>query len=182
LSTAYGIVQQSAGFIRLNSHPGSGSEFNVYLPRFTGPPQSKVKEARALVPPGARSTVLLVEDDPSVLALVRTLLTRLGHRVLPAASGQEALRVANEHRERIDLVLTDVVMPGMNGVDLMARLHAQHPNLPCVFMSGYATDVLTQTRADLADVVLLRKPFTIDALAQALQHAERKPGRAAVST
>ena len=182
LSTAYGIVQQSSGFIRTKSHPGTGSEFNVYLPRFVGTAQQKTKETRVITPPATRSTVLLVEDDPSVLALVRTLLTRLGHRVLSAASGQEALRVANEHREGIDLVLTDIVMPGMNGVDLMTRLHTLRPDLPCIFMSGYATDVLTQTRADLAEVVLLRKPFTLDALAQALQHAERKPARAAAST
>mgnify|MGYP006780063651 FL=1 len=79
-------------------------------------------------------------------------------------------------------MLTDIVMPGMNGVDLMTRLHTLRPDLPCIFMSGYATDVLTQTRADLAEVVLLRKPFTLDALAQALQHAERKPARAAAVT
>jgi len=174
LSTAYGIVQQSAGFIRVNSRPGNGSEFCVYLPRFAGAPQQKPKEVRSPLPPAARCTVLLVEDDPSVLALVRTLLQRLGHRVLTAASGQDALRVANEHSERIDLVLTDVVMPGMNGVDLMARLHAKYPALPCIFMSGYATDVLSQTRANLDEVVLLRKPFTIDALANALTNAERR--------
>ena len=173
LSTAYGIVQQSAGFIRVHSGTGTGSEFSVYLPRFSGLAQQRARESYPAAAPPTRGTVLLVEDDPSVLALVRTLLVRLGHRVLSASSGHEALRVASEQAERIDLVLTDIVMPGMNGVDLVAHLHAQRPELPCIFMSGYATDVLAQTRANLDEVVLLRKPFTIEALAQALKDIER---------
>ncbi|MDD2520596.1 MAG: response regulator, partial [Kiritimatiellae bacterium] len=129
LSTVYGIVRQNHGFIDVASKPGQGTTFHVYLPRHSeAPPQAAPAPARA--PAGtARETILLVEDDPAILAISRTMLERLAYRVIGSQSPDAARQLARDHAGPIHLLMTDVVMPGMNGHDLAARLLDPHPHI-----------------------------------------------------
>ncbi|GLC27830.1 hybrid sensor histidine kinase/response regulator [Roseisolibacter agri] len=140
LATVYGIVQQSGGHIRLRSELGLGTTLEIFLP------QAANAELAAAIPevaPGASGgseTVLLVEDDEAVRALARRILQRGGYTVIEAANGDQAIRLAAEHRGPLDLLLTDVVLPGIGGRELAARLEAARPGLPVLFTSGYTED------------------------------------------
>ncbi|MGH7317347.1 MAG: ATP-binding protein, partial [Candidatus Rokuibacteriota bacterium] len=165
LATVYGIVKQSGGFIDVESEPGRGASFNVYLPR--------VEETVAMDEPARASgtrlrgseTVLLVEDDESLRTLAREILTVQGYVVLEAPSPREALRVHQTHEGRINLLLTDVVMPEMTGLQLADHLKIARPDMAVLFMSGYTGAVLAQPGAELAGH-LLQKPFTPDGLSR----------------
>ncbi|MEX2220677.1 MAG: response regulator [Candidatus Rokuibacteriota bacterium] len=166
LATVYGIVKQSGGFIDVESEPGRGASFRVYLPR--------VEEAVAVGEPakatGSRlrgsETVLLVEDDESLRTLAREILTVQGYTVLEAPSPREALRVHQTHPGTIHLLLTDVVMPEMNGQQLADHLKTARPDMAVLFMSGYTGAALSQRgNADFAGH-LLQKPFTPDGLSR----------------
>ncbi len=167
LSTVYGIVRNHGGFIVVESEPDRGSAFSVHLPAAQG----AAPETRgAVVPPdptapGGGETVLLVEDEASVREGIRNLLVRLGYRVLVASDGAEALASAAAHGARIDLLVTDVVMPRMNGGELAARLRIERPETRVLFISGYDDAILEQHGFEGARVELLEKPFTLDALA-----------------
>jgi CheY-like chemotaxis protein len=169
LATVYGAVQQHRGFIEVRSAPGQGSTFAVHLPRHTG----AVAEAHP-EPPAARlrpATILVVEDEPAVLQVERRMLERLRYRVLPATTPGEALALAERHRGEIDLLLTDVVMPEMNGRQLAERLRILLPRLPCLYMSGYTADVIAHQGVVEPDVHFVQKPFTAPDLARAVQAA-----------
>ncbi len=160
LATVYGIVTQSGGEIRVESTPGRGTRFTVHLPRVERPAEPP-QEAGAVGPvTGGTGTILLVEDETEVRALVRDVLVRTGYRVIAAASGQEGLRVAEASETPIDLLLTDVVMPGMSGPVLAERLVAARPGLKVLFMSGYSEEALLRDGVS----VLLPKPVTPAAL------------------
>ncbi len=165
LSTIYGIVRQSGGFIDVYSEPGSGTTFTVYLPRHAGDVRLIVADNGALAPPAQGETVLLVEDEAAILKLGRTLLERLGYTVLSAATPQEAIRLAQEQAGAIDLLITDVIMPEMNGRDLAGQLRPFCPGLRTLFMSGYTANVIAQQGGLEADVHYLQKPFTMHDLA-----------------
>jgi len=160
LATVYGIVKQNDGFIRVNSEPGQGTRFGVYWPALPDQnirPEVKELPAKAI---GGSETVLLVEDDESVRAVARSFLTSLGYTLLVAGSPEEALRLAAGHSGKIHLLLTDVIMPGMNGRDLSRRLLEVRPSLKCLFISGFTADVLAQ-RGILDDKLsFLPKPFS----------------------
>jgi PAS domain S-box-containing protein len=164
LSTVYGIVQQSGGDVRVESRKGEGSVFRIYFPRAEGRPQAPFDEA----PPPARARergaghVLLVEDDSAARRALDEFLRSDGYTVLAAASGAEALRLC-EGSKPIDLVVTDFVMPGMRGPELVKRLREARPGLPAVFMSGYATEDIG-SQGDAARSVYLQKPFDVDDL------------------
>jgi len=168
LAIVYGIVRQNGGHIVVTSHVGQGSRFDVYLPR-----------TDALVAPALRTpattrktltgTLLLVEDEDAVRQLARTALERDGYHVLQAANGEEALALLERERVRPDLVLTDLVMPGLDGRQLVAQLREQLPGVPVLLMSGYAGPggpVSAETDPNLA---FLQKPFTPTALSDAVQ-------------
>ncbi len=164
LSTVYGIVKQSGGEIVVESEPGSGATFHIYLPRIVGV-QDTAHPAKA--PQAVRAgteTILLVEDEPGVRQLVREMLLRLGYTILEAGSGAEALRLFEQHHGGIDLLLTDVIMPQMSGRDLAARLRAAQPTLKVLYMSGYTDDMLAHHGVLEPDVYLLPKPFAPDEL------------------
>ncbi|HLI83505.1 MAG TPA: response regulator [Bryobacteraceae bacterium] len=163
LATVYGIVKQSGGWIQVSTQPGSGSTFKIYLPR-TQELSAEPRRARKADTRGSE-TILVVEDQPEVLALAAAALRRCGYTVLSAAGGEEALRFASTFPEKIDLLLTDVVMPGMDGRTLASRLKAERPDIHILFMSGYTENAITNRPVPDAEVSYLQKPFTPDALA-----------------
>src|SRR5205823_6957977 len=140
LSTVYGIVHQSGGHIAVDTAPGRGTVFKIYFPRFSG--EVDTPAAVAAIPTGQSQTILLVEDEPGVRTVARDILQSIGYQVLEAASPSAALEIARGQIDSIDLLLTDVVMPAMNGRELAERLLAQRRDLPVLYMSGYSVDVV----------------------------------------
>jgi signal transduction histidine kinase/ActR/RegA family two-component response regulator len=163
LATVYGIVRQSGGHISVNSEPGTGSAFTVHLPRTHGTPEPAVEDTPSRSTPKRSGTLLLVEDDPAVRQLARQILQARGYTVHSASSGYDALNIAAENRCNIDLVVTDVIMPGMAGDELVARLRETRPDLGVVFVSGYASDSIPNIVTD-ARTAFLQKPFPVEEL------------------
>jgi len=171
LSTVYGIVKQNEGIVDVMSEPGIGSTFFVYLPRYEG--QKLLRESPASSPdnPPGSETVLLVEDEPALLKLAEWQLKRLGYHVLAAGSPQAAIDLSRQYEKEIQLLVTDVIMPDMNGRDLWKRLIVDRPFMKSLFMSGYTADVIA-TRGVLEEGVhFLQKPFTKDDLAAKVREA-----------
>jgi CheY-like chemotaxis protein len=165
LATVYGIVKQNNGFIYVYSEPGCGTTFRIYLPRhIAAQTQAGTKIVERTIFHG-HETILLVEDDATILKITTLMLKKLGYRVLAAATPGEAIRIANTHKEAIDLLIADVVMPEMNGVDLANRLHSLRPAIRHLYMSGY-TDDFSVVRGILDEGVhFIQKPFSIQDIA-----------------
>jgi two-component system cell cycle sensor histidine kinase/response regulator CckA len=162
LATVYGIVKQHRGAISVTSSKGQGATFRVFFPcteEFVQPLTTSISAN-----PGRGETVLVAEDDPSVRTLVKSVLERNGYRVLVAEDGVAALELAGLEKGRIDLLLSDVVMPGMNGRALRDKLLESYPRLRVLFMSGYTGDVLAGLGELERDVSLVPKPFTPEIL------------------
>jgi two-component system, cell cycle sensor histidine kinase and response regulator CckA len=158
LATVYAIIKQSGGFIWVSSAPGRGSVFDIYLPAL-GTRADAVVDAGTKVPmPGGGETILLVEDDGAVRRLARDVLTHAGYNVIDARDGDEALTVTHAHPMTIDLVVTDVVMPGLTGRELAMRLRAAFPDIRVLYTSGY-TKATTMTAGIDASAPFLPKPF-----------------------
>ncbi len=164
LATVQGIVTQNDGHIEVESEPGQGACFRVYLPRHDAPPRPAMPDRDATPGTTGHHTVLLVEDEPAMLALTATLLQQLGHTVLRAGDPEAALRVAQDHVGQIDLLLTDVIMPQMNGRDLALRVARQRPGVRLLFVSGYTADVIAERGLLLPGVQFIEKPFTLEQL------------------
>jgi PAS domain S-box-containing protein len=163
LSTVYGIVKQSGGYIWVYSEPGKGSTFKIYLPRVAErvePAQVVVPEEPAFTAPGTE-TILLAEDEANLRYLARQFLEKQGYRVIEAADGAIAMQIAVAHEGVIHLLLTDVIMPGMNGRELAQRVSEIRPNTKVLYMSGYTENVIGHNGTLDADVRLLQKPFTL---------------------
>jgi len=170
LATVYGIVKQNSGFINVGSKPGSGSTFTVYLPRCEGmiePVQQKDFTAAPVAQNG--ETVLLVEDEPAILDMTTLILESLGYIVLPAETAARAIRLAGEHTGKINLLITDVIMPEMNGRDLAGKLLSLYPNLKCLFISGYTADIIARHGILDSHLNFIQKPFTRQQLAAKLR-------------
>jgi two-component system cell cycle sensor histidine kinase/response regulator CckA len=175
LSTVYGIVKQNDGYIRVYSEPGKGTTFKIYLPRTEKAAQpSGVTPAPVSVPQGC-GTVLLVEDEAALRALARDCLESHGYTVLEAGNGKAAIAVAQKHAGPIQLLLTDVVMPGLSGRELATRLSESRPEIKVVYMSGYASDLTAQYGVLDPDIILLEKPFTLQALLVKVHQALTAP-------
>ena len=160
LSTVYGIVKQHGGFIWVYSEPGQGTAFKIYLPK------AEVEEAfveeKQIQPQNLEGseTILLAEDDDSARKLVRTILREYGYRILEAQDGEEALKLFEQHEGPIHLLLTDVVMPGMNGRQLAGRLHPLQSKMKILFMSGYTDNAIVHHGVLEPGVSFIHKPFT----------------------
>jgi PAS domain S-box-containing protein len=175
LATVYGVVKQNNGFINVYSEPGKGTTFNIYLPRSESVLTTTAEtEAMPEIPQGAE-TVLLVEDEENVLRMVRGLLGSAGYSVLAASSPQEAIQVAQDFPGDIDLLVTDLIMPGMNGRELAHQLHVGRPSLKCLYMSGYPADVIAHHGMIDAGVHLIQKPFSLKLLAKNVREAIDSP-------
>lgn len=168
LATVYGFVKQSGGYIDVESEPGRGTTFRLYLPRASRRSLRKAQEGSAPQVSCSTGTILLVEDEDDVRDLVSQILEEHGYRVLAVATGKEAVQLSQSHQGCIDLLVTDVVMPGMNGSELADQLHRQRPDLPVLYLSGHPGDVLAQRGVDPDRTNLLMKPFRSDALLGAI--------------
>ena len=146
LSTVYGIVRQSGGYIDVQSAPGHGATFALYFPRKDRSGGAAGQVAEAPPPKVASETILLVEDEPMVRELIRDMLRLSGYNVLEAGDGEAALRICAERTGTIDLLLTDVMMPGMNGGELAKRVAGLRPDTRVLFMSCYTDDLLGKQR------------------------------------
>jgi PAS domain S-box-containing protein len=175
LATVYGIVKQNHGFIEIFSEPGVGTTFTIYLPRH---PDAGVSVQMAVAPDPARrghETILVVEDEPTVLKMTTRMLAGQGYTVLAARSPVEAIRLAQESAAEIHLMMTDVVMPGMNGPDLAAHLRSRSPRLKCLFTSGYTADVIVHHGVVEDGRQFLPKPFSVCALSAKVREALDRP-------
>lgn len=165
LAVVHGIVKQSDGSIEVYSEPGAGTSFKIYLPRVEQTaPTGKSRPGLGPAPHGTE-TVLLVEDEDAVRALIRFTLQQCGYTVLETSHGEEAIRVATSHRETIHLLVTDVVMPGMGGRVVAERLRNLHPEMKVLFLSGYTDDAVVRHGILHEQVNFLQKPFSPNALA-----------------
>ncbi len=176
LSTVYGIVKQNAGSIYVASELGKGTTFKIYLPRFEARIAQAASQEAAGERPTGTETILLVEDDEAILNLSKTILEKLGYAVLAAHSPVHAIDLVEEHTGELHLLITDVVMPQMNGRALAEHLGAIRPNLKCLYMSGYTADVITHQGILDEGVNFIQKPFGSDDFAskvrQVLDHLE----------
>ena len=170
LATVYGIVKQNGGRIEVESQLGAGSTFRISFPREHGQVErpSAIPEPRR---PLGGATILMVEDEAALLRLGTRMLEKLGHRVLPAQGPEEALRVAAAHPDTIDLLMTDVVMPGMSGLDLSLQLRSLHPEARTLFVSGYTEDIIADHGIIDRSLIFLEKPFGLEDLEQAVGRA-----------
>ncbi|HXY49890.1 MAG TPA: PAS domain S-box protein [Terriglobales bacterium] len=166
LSTVYGIVKQSGGYIFANSSPGQGTTFRIYLPRVMDAAAHSGPVKAASAAGGGSETVLLVEDEESVRQLVRETLLARGYKVLEADNGEAGLRQVREQRGAIDIIITDVVMPGMSGRELATRVTADWPKIRVLFLSGYTEDAIIHDGVLEPGTAFLQKPFTLQALSR----------------
>jgi PAS domain S-box-containing protein len=171
LATVFGIVHQNNGLITIDSRPGQGTTVKILLPR-----REESAQPEPANPPrpadstlNGSETILLVEDEPALLRMGQVALERLGYRVLAAPSPADALRIAGAFEGPIDLLVTDVILPGMNGRDLALQLASLHPDTQCLFMSGYTADVISDRGVLSEQMHFLQKPFTISDLASTIR-------------
>jgi PAS domain S-box-containing protein len=164
LATVYGIVKQNDGFIDVDSEPGRGTSFKIYLPRYQGKEVKAPVEGPLELAGRGKETVLMVEDEPAILELGKQILEMQGYRVLIAGTPGEAIRMAIEHTGEIHLLLTDVIMPEMDGRELAKKLLTLYPGLKRLFMSGYTADVIVHHGVLAEGVQFIQKPFSLDAL------------------
>jgi len=179
LATVYGFVKQSGGYVWVKSEPGAGSTFTIYLPQAREEAAQSRESAETAAPSRGAGTVLLVEDEESLRTLTRSILEQSGYAVLEACDGMEAVDIARKHQGPIHLLLTDMVMPGMNGRKTAENVGRLHPDIAVVYMSGY-TGFSAEESANL-DAVIVSKPFTRDTLLQNLgeaMHFVKKSNRA----
>lgn len=166
LATVYGIIKQIDGFIDVKSSPEQGSSFKIYLPLVAdAEADSGLQGDARIMEAGRGETLLLVEDEIAVLELSVKILERLGYKVIPAATPEAALQVAEEHIDEIEFLITDIIMPEMNGQELAARLLKQKPELKCLFMSGYTDDIIARNGILEDEIDFIQKPFSMKEIA-----------------
>ena len=173
LSTVYGIIKQSGGYVLAQSEVGRGTTFSIYLPRVEEPAEIAGVTRAAQSATGGSETVLLVEDEESVRQLVRETLEAKGYKVLEADHGAAALQIASDYHGPIDMLITDVVMPGMSGRELSEQLSASDPDIKILYLSGYTEDAVVHQGVLEPGTSFLQKPFTLQALARKVREVLR---------
>jgi two-component system, cell cycle sensor histidine kinase and response regulator CckA len=171
LATVYGIVTQNEGALTVESEVNRGTTFRIYLKRVDAVPELATAAPLRQPPQGKGETVLLVEDDPRVRKLAHRLLVRGGYAVIEAADAEDAVRLAGDYAGKIDLLLTDVIMPGISGRMLAQRLSHRHPTLKVLYMSGYTDDAIVNHGVLSRDIAFLQKPFTPATFGRAVRDA-----------
>jgi len=175
LATVYGIVKQSDGYIWVYSEPGHGTSFKIYLPRVAEAPGPARPGFELSASVRGSETVFVVEDDEMVRALIRRMLETRGYTVLLAPHGDEALQLLERHPGRVDLLMTDVVMPGMSGRDLADRVAERRPGIKVLYLSGYTDDAIVRHGVLEPGIAFLQKPFSADALARKVREVLDSP-------
>jgi len=175
LATVYGIVKQSGGHIAVYSEPGRGTSFKIYLPRVGEMGAAPERAADALESLRGSETILVVEDEPVLRALMCRILEGKGYTVLPAEGGGAARDIATSHRGPIHLVLTDVVMPGMSGSEVADWLTKLRPDIRVLFMSGYTDDAIVHHGVLEAGMHFIEKPFTVVAITRKVRQVLDAP-------
>ncbi len=171
LATVYGIVKQNSGFIEVASEPGQGTTFSIFLPAHAGScAQLRTEEPGESIGCG-EETVLLVEDEPTLLTMSKIMLETLGYRVIAVSRAEQAVELVEKHGGEIQLLISDVIMPAMNGRDLSKRLLAINPQLRCLFMSGYTADIITNHGVLGKGMHFIQKPFSRKELAEKIRKA-----------
>jgi two-component system, cell cycle sensor histidine kinase and response regulator CckA len=167
LATVYGIVKQTGGFITVESEEGKGTTFHIYLPRYRGEQIQQSADTERAIPRDitGQDTILLVEDEEAVRSFAARALKLRGYKVLEAAGGEEALEIVNAHDGKIDLLITDVVMPGMDGPTLVRTVKRLRPDMAVIFMSGYAEEAFRRNDEKAEELHFLPKPFGLKQLA-----------------
>jgi two-component system cell cycle sensor histidine kinase/response regulator CckA len=173
LSTVYGIVKQSGGFIFAHSEMGQGTTFRIYLPRVEDAAEHSGPVKNPAAAAGGSETVLLVEDEESVRQLVRDTLAAKGYKVIEAPNGEAGLKVSDEHTGTIEVLITDVVMPGLGGRELAKRVSAARPNIKVLFLSGYTEDAIIHEGVLEPGTAFLQKPFTLQMLSRKVREVLR---------
>jgi len=173
LAMVYGIVKQAGGFVWVYSEVGRGTTFKIYLPQ-VDEPASATELQEAPMPARGWETILLVEDEASLRALAREILEKHGYRVIEAASAEHAIEIAQGLAEPIQLLVTDIVLPGMNGRALAEAMLTARPELRVLYMSGYTDDVIARRGVLESGTLLLEKPFTARALLERVRTALRE--------
>ena len=173
LSTIYGIVTQNGGFISVVSDPGDGTRFNIFLPRLAE--EAIVQPQVVSKLPKGSGIILIVEDDISLSAMLKTMLQHIGYTVLSTASPQEAITLCSDKATRIDLMLIDVVMPGMNGKEMMDIITPVRPDIKSIFMSGYSSDILSQMGIKEGSASFIQKPFKLNVLNEKIVEVMNNP-------
>lgn len=171
LAMVYGIVKQNSGFIHVESEPGWGTTFNIYLPQQAGAAAAQQQTDSEEIPYGRGETILMVEDDPSIREIGQMMLQRLNYTVLSAPTPSEAIRLVEEKGTDIGLLITDVVMPEMNGSELKQRLVSMRPGLKYIYMSGYTADVVVHRGVSGDEDHFIQKPFSLKELAVKIRAA-----------
>jgi CheY-like chemotaxis protein len=165
LATVYGVIKQNNGFIHVDSEPGHGTTFKIYLPRHSPKAARRPEKQSTPAPTPGGGTILLVEDEPSILEMTTLMLKGMGYTVIAARTPGEAIRLAREHPGWIDLLMTDVVMPEMNGRDLARNIMSIHPDIKRLYMSGYTANVIAHHGVLDKGVHFIQKPFSMKELA-----------------
>ncbi|MDP2989296.1 MAG: ATP-binding protein, partial [Kiritimatiellota bacterium] len=177
LTTTYGIVKQFGGHITVYSEVGRGTTFKIYFP--------ESQEASAAVSPTTQEslllrgneTIMVVDDEANIVAMVSQILTELGYHIIAATSGSEALNLSDQHARTIDMVLTDIIMPELNGPDLVRMLRQKRPALKALYMSGYANNAAAQIGVLKPDTAFLQKPFSSETLTSCIRKVLDAPGK-----
>ena len=166
LATVYGIIKQNEGFIIIQSEIGQGTTFNIYLPRHEGSHENEdINDSiRKHIDVRGHETIMLVEDEAGVMKTTRAILERQGYKVYAATAPEAAIRLCKENNCQIDLLITDVVMPGMSGKEFASKMQEMYPQLKCLFMSGYTSDVIAHHGVLEDGIAFIQKPFELDEL------------------